>query len=153
MTALRLRVLFAVAVLLLPVQVLFRAAVDEPYPGLYQPSFGGVPQEGTEAATVEPKVTVTYVDGSVEAVPFAEILPQGGPTARSLLFRSAFLTEERAQDPRTLELVARRLEERAGHPATSMRVDWQDVRYDLRTGERRVVSVTSTVKLDLQETT
>lgn len=149
----RVRVLFAGAVLLLPVQILLRATVGEPYPGLYQPSFSGVPQERTEAITVEPKVTVTYSDGTAETVPFTEILPEGGPSARSLPFRSAFFTDERAQDRRTVELVADRLEARAGRPATLMRVEWQDVRYDLETGERRVDSVTRTVELDLSVTT
>ena len=153
MTPMRLRVLFAVAILLLPAQILFKAAIGEPYPGLYQPSFGGVPQEGTEARTVEPRVVVTYADGTSDIVPFEEVLPEGGPSARSLLFRSAFLSEERALDPRTVALVAGRLESRAGKPAIEMSIDWQNVRYDLRTGARRVESVTSGIELNLREDT
>lgn len=144
------RALFAVAVLLLPVQVWVKNNISEPYPALFAPAFAAVPQEGTLAVSEEPRVVVGYEDGTEETVPFAQVLPAGGPSARLIPFRSAFRDDTRAHDPRTVAFVADRLAERGGRPVSSMTVHWEEVVYDLSTGERWVRAERSRVELDLQ---
>lgn len=144
------RAVFAVAVLLLPVQVWVKNNISEPYPALFAPAFASVPQDGVLAVSEEPRVVVTYEDGSKETVPFAQVLPEGGPSARLVPFRSAFHDDARAHDPRTVAFVAERLTERAGRPVSSMTVHWEEAVYDLTTGKRSVRSEPSTVELDLR---
>ena len=53
------RGLFVLAVAVLPLQLVARELYSEPYPGLYQPSFGGDVPAGKTYTTLEPQVTVT----------------------------------------------------------------------------------------------
>lgn len=146
------RALFAVAVLLLPLQVWVKNNHGEPYPALFAPAFASVPQDGGLAVSEEPRVVVEYQDGSVETVPFAQVLPAGGPSARLIPFRSAFHDDTRAHDPRTVAFVAERLGERAGRPPSRMTVHWEEVVYDLSTGERSVRAELDAVEIDLRGT-
>lgn len=140
--------LFLLAALALPVQVLLRAAFGEPYPGLYQPSFGGVPEAGNVAITREPKITIVYDDGTRRRVKITGLLPST-PQVEAPIFRSAFYDPKRARDPETLKWIRERIERQSGREAEAMIVEWQRSAYNLRDRSRRVVATEKKLELDL----
>lgn len=94
------RALFALAVVALPIQYVIEHRSGEPYPGLYQPSFSGVPQRGDQAFTSEPVVVVTYGDGSREEFTASRLLPDN-PVVPTSTLTSALVDGDGADDPRT----------------------------------------------------
>jgi hypothetical protein len=143
------RVVFAAAVLTLPAQMLVRQVVAEPYPGLYQPSFGGVPQQGDAATTLEPEITVHFADGRTEAWTSEDVLPPT-PVLENEVMRKAFTGAAPAQDPETLRWLRDRILARSpGSDPASVVIAWQEVEYDFVTGDRTVVDVSSIVTMDV----
>ncbi|MCI2239892.1 hypothetical protein MO973_36965 [Paenibacillus sp. TRM 82003] len=142
------RLVFALAVLALPAQVAIRHVASEPYPGLYQPSFGGVPLAGREAVTTEAEVTLEFAGGATRAVGVEEVLPPTRVLPR-FVFTRGFGTQERADDPRTVAWLRERVAALDERTATAVDVRWQRVGYSLDDGSRRVVEETSHVRVDL----
>ena len=148
------RVLFAAAVLSLPVQLLLERAVGEPYPGLYQPGFGYVAQRDDAVRLVEPEVVVTYADGGREALDATEALPPDIGVLPQSVLKTVGRDERVATDPRTRAWWAERLGERApGRVPVEVVVRWVEVRYALADRTRTVDGERSRLRLDLRDTT
>lgn len=144
------RGLFAVAVAALPVQLVVREVGSEPYPGLYQPSFGGTVAEGLDYQTYEPLVTVIERDGTERKVDYRDVLPPT-PVLPLSVFRSAFEDDKRSQDPQTARwLRSRLLVLDPGSDPQSATIEW--VRVDRQIGSTRsqVAEVAKTVVLDVR---
>lgn len=145
-----LRVVFAVAILLLPLELVVQRVVGQPYPGVYQPSFAATPLVGDTLTARVPIVHVTFADGTEQEVPFEEILPDAKLLSTSV-FKSAFFDEAHANEPATVEylreLLGRRFPEA---DPTTMVVDWTQQKIDVRDPDVRPGTVTSTVVVQLR---
>jgi hypothetical protein len=145
------RLVFAAVLAALPVQVGVREVFSEPYPGLYQPSFGGAPKSSRVAAAHEPRVTVRSSDGSVVAVPFRSLLPPT-PVLELPVFRAAFGQDEVVRNPETRAWLRDQvLAWRPELDPSEVTVVWEDVEYDLRSGDRRAVAITRVTTVDVSE--
>ena len=147
----RVRVLFLLVVTLLPVQLAIRELIAEPYPALYQPSFGGAPRSAEVAASTEPVVVVTTRSGEEHEVPYRDVLPPTG-VLPAVVFRVAFFVPGDAVAVETRAwLRDRLLAMKAGSDPMELIITWENVEYDLRTGERRVVAVERITAIDVSE--
>lgn len=144
-----LRVVFALAILLLPAELVIQKVVDQPYPAIFQPSFAGTPVvDGILTAKV-PDVHVTFADSSVMEIPFEEVLPDSKLLDLSV-FRSAFESQIRANSPETVDWLRADLEKKfPGSTPTKMVVDWQTAKIDISDPTKRTVTTTKTVTVDL----
>ncbi len=143
------RAVFAAVLLALPVQVAVREVWSEPYPGLYQPSFGGAPRSAAVATTLEPRVDVEATDGSVTPVPFRDLLPPT-PVLETTVFRSAFYSADNAAEPQTRAWLRGRVAAwRPEIDPATVTITWEDVEYALSTGERRVVRTDRVTTVDV----
>ena len=102
------RGLFVAALAALPVQTLVRHGGTEPYPGVYQPSFGGEVPQGSDYRTYEPVVMVRERDGATRTVDYRDVLPHTAVLPLPV-FKSAFADDRRAGDPRTGQWLRERL--------------------------------------------
>lgn len=124
--------LFAVVLLVFAAQVAVTEGHREPYPALFQPSFGNgsVTPEGT---TLRPQTTVTavFADGTTASFGHMEVMAQSLSSPWRVL-RSAFGPDSpRRTRPATVAWLEHRLYELTGrHPQTAV-VEWSDVAYDI----------------------
>lgn len=146
------RAAFGLALLILPVQHVVSSVSAEPYPGLYQPSFGGRVPEGDVAVTLEPEVTVVEADGEERSVAHDELLP----TTRVLtpvVFEQAFLRGSHAQDAATAAWLRERLTDLdPGSDPRALRIVWREVEHDLGTSRARVLGTVDEVVIDVGRT-
>jgi hypothetical protein len=107
----------------------------EPYPGLFQPSFGGaVPPAGT-AVVEEPTVTVDYTDGTSATFSHLQVMAQSKSLPLAV-FKSAFGPDSpRRSAPDTISWLERRLSDLGGgrQPERAV-IEWRDVTYHLDDG-------------------
>ncbi|GAA4286672.1 hypothetical protein GCM10022262_10310 [Georgenia daeguensis] len=113
-----------------------QVAVDEmwrePYPGLFQPGFGGI---GPVAGTVdsdEPTVTVDYADGGSETFSHLEVMAQA-KSSPTRVFSTAFRPDSPRRDlPETVAWLEERVSVLAGgrEPVRAV-ISWRTVHYDL----------------------
>jgi hypothetical protein len=144
-----LRVVFALAILLLPAQLLFQRQFAQPYPAVFQPSFAGTPLVGETLKAQVPLVHVAFADGSEIEIPFEDVLPDSGLLDKSV-FKSAFFNEDRATAPDTIAwLRADLVSLFPGKDPVRMRVDWSDRKIDITGDGRGVDEITKTVEIDL----
>lgn len=144
------RLLFLAVLVALPAQVLVRERYSEPYPGLYQPSFGGAPRSPEVARTLEPRVVVETAEGREVPVAFRELLPPT-PVLQTAVFRSAFYPRGNALEPQTRAWLRGRVT--AWNPrihATAVEVTWEDVEYDVHSGDRQVISTNRVITIDVR---
>jgi hypothetical protein len=114
----------------------FQVTVDEiwrePYPGLFQPAFGGI---GPVAGTVdsdEPTVTVTYADGESATFTHLEVMAQA-KSSPTRVFSTAFRPESPRRDlPETVEWLEKRVSDLGGgrEPVSAV-ISWRTAHYDL----------------------
>lgn len=143
------RGVFVAALAVLPVQTLVHHGAPEPYPGIYQPSFGGAVMEGVDYQTYEPVVSVVDASGSKSTVDYRDVLPPT-PVVPFSVFRSAFEDDARAHDPRSERWLRQRLMTLApgGDPQTVV-VDWVHVDRRIGSDESKVADVAKTVTVDV----
>ena len=142
------RAVFVLALCALPVQVAVREVAGEPYPGLYQPSFGGVPLRGDRATTTDAVVTLQYADGRTRDLTMAEAMPPTGILPR-YVFARGFRDQATADDPRTVAWLRERFADDPGGTVTGFDVQWQQVGYSLADGSRSVLEDGEHVHVDL----
>src|SRR5688572_3021848 len=147
MPAVAVRLLFAALVVALPIQVAVRELVGEPYPGLYQPSFGGDPARGDFALTTEAAVTVIDRDGERHRVEVDDVLPEGTRVLRSTVFHAAFFDPEEANHPETVHWLRGRVRSLVPGEPAAVHIEWQRVRTAFDGGSREVVEVLRTVEI------
>lgn len=135
----------ALVVLLLAfvAQSAVREVWAEPYPGLFQPAFGGTPPPGHVVEVTEPFVRVAYTDGSRAVFSHRQVMSEARvlPVA---VFNSAFFPgSPRAADERNHEWLRARVSELGdGRAIQSLDVDWTTTTYDMA-GRRPPESVVS----------
>ncbi|MCS5713721.1 hypothetical protein NVV95_04045 [Herbiconiux sp. CPCC 205716] len=146
-----LRLIFALAILLLPAQLLFQRQFDQPYPGVFQPSFAGTPLTGDILKAQIPVVHVEFDDGASEEIPFEDVLPDSKLLDKSV-FKSAFFLEDRATAPDTVKWLRGDLARMfPGREPVGMTVDWTDRRIDITGATETTDEITKTVVIDLTE--
>ena len=113
-----------------------QVAVDEvwrePYPGLFQPAFGGTGPEAGVVESDEPTVTVAYADGSTETFTHLEVMAQA-KSSPTRVFSTAFRPESPRRDlPGTVAWLEERVSDLGGgrEPVRAV-ISWRTVRYDL----------------------
>jgi hypothetical protein len=105
---------------------------EEPYPGLFQPSFGGKVVGGRTASTAEPLVTATYEDGSTATFSHRQVMAQSR-SLPSIVFASAFDPRSpRHSAPATVAWLEHRLTDLGGgrHPERAV-IEWRTVAHPL----------------------
>jgi hypothetical protein len=112
MSRVLLLLLFAAVVIATPVQYIVKQKVSEPYPGLFQPAFGGVPSQSGILEERKPQIDVAYADGSSRAFTHQELLYDSGVQSLSV-FNSGFYRDKaaRARHPETTAWLKERVEE------------------------------------------
>lgn len=126
------RVLFALVLLVFIAQVVVTDGRREPYPALFQPSFGtgSVTPEGT---VIRPQATVVaiFADGTTASYDHMDIMGQAKSSPWRVL-RSAFGPDSpRRSHPDTIAWLENRLFQLSGrHPERAV-VEWHDVAYDI----------------------
>lgn len=124
----------------------------EPYPGLFQPAFGGFggEQGRPENMTTVPQlaVTVTYTDGGTRTFSYLDVMKQSKSDPLTV-FTSAFGPgSPRRSDPRTVAWLDRRLTDLgAGRRPVHAVLAWHKVTYDVDT--RQPLRTTTTDSLDV----
>lgn len=109
------RALFGLVLMGFVLQLAVTVAWREPYPGLFQPSFGSgqVSNDGTTVVQ-EPTVTVAYTDGVTSTFTHRQVMAQS-KALQLTVFRSAFGPDSpRRSDPATIAWLEKRLSELAG---------------------------------------
>ena len=105
----------------------------EPYPGLFQPSFGSgqVSEDGTTVVQ-EPTVTVTFADGGTATFTHRQVMAES-KSLQLTVFRSAFGPDSpRRTDPETIAWLGQRVSDLAGGRQPEQAVLAYDaVTYDL----------------------
>jgi hypothetical protein len=116
-------------------QLAVTKAWGEPYPGLFQPSFGGaVPPVGT-AVVHEPTVIVLYADKTSATFSHLDVMAQSQSLPLAV-FTSAFGPDSpRRSAPDTIAWLERRLADLGGgrRPERAV-IEWRDVTYHLDDG-------------------
>lgn len=102
--------LFGLVVLSAPVGLFARAAFGEPYPWLFQPSFGYVLNKDGTVMSENPVVAAVTNEGESLIIRPADLMPESRLSG-VLMFLNNFRREEVARDPRTAQWVAGRLSE------------------------------------------
>jgi hypothetical protein len=129
------RVLLGVILVGFAVQLALSMIWREPYPGLFQPSFGGaVDPAGTEVVE-EPTVTVEYTDKTRAVVSQLQVMAQS-QSLPSAVFKEDFGPESpRRSAPDTIAWLGRRLSDIGGgrQPERAV-IEWRDVTYHLTDG-------------------
>lgn len=145
------RVAFVVVLVIFVAQIGVRFAVSEPFPGIFQPSFGDTPQQGDVTVISEPVVTVALADGTSRVFDYEDVLPET-LVLRSAVFETAFGDDEHADEEETQKWLAQRIEELApGQTPDTMTVEWHDVAYSVTSGSREDLGITKTVDVDLAQ--
>ena len=122
---------------------------SEPYPGLYQPSFGGDVPVGKSYTTLEPRVTVTDADGSATRIAYEDLLPPTDVVPQTV-FRHAFLHSREADDPGTARWLRGRLVALApGSDPRTLTIEWLDVVRRVDSSRSRVADVESVDEIDV----
>ena len=146
------RGVFAAAVVALPLQLAVRDLAAEPYPGLYQPSFGGEVSSGPTYDSVEPRIAVTDADGSTRQLGVDAVLPPTGVDPGAV-FRSAFREGPRAHDPDTAFWLRQRLQAlEPGSDPQDVTVDWVHVEHRVGSTRVRTGDLDSRVLVDVRST-
>ncbi len=145
------RGLFALLLIGFVVQLAVAKVWTEPYPGLFQPGFGGfggAQGRPENMATVpEPTVMATYADGSTSTFSHRDVMERS-KSGRMAVFQSAFGTDSpRRSDPQTVAWLQERLTELdGGRRPVSAVISWRDVAYDVDTRQPgRIVTTDSVV--------
>ena len=127
------RVLFGLVLVAFVLQLGVTVAWREPYPGLFQPSFGSgqVSNDGTTVVQ-EPTVTVAYADGVISTFTHRQVMAQS-KALQLTVFRSAFGPDSpRRSDPATIAWLEQRLSELAdGRQPEQAVLVYHAVAYDL----------------------
>jgi hypothetical protein len=141
------RASFGLVVVAFVVQLVMIKVWHEPYPGLFQPAFGGRHARGGTTTVQQPTVTATYTDGTTTTFGHRDVMARS-KSLQLAVFRSAFGPDSpRRSDPDTLAWLNRRLSDLGGGRQPDYAVlSWRAVAYDLD-GDRppRVTTTDRTV--------
>jgi hypothetical protein len=157
MSRIFIRVVFAALLVGFTAQMAVTKVWREPYPGLFQPGFGGFGgqqgQPGTMATVPAPTVTATYADGSTATFSDRDVMARS-KSAPAAVFRSAFAAAGpgsprlRPLDPRTSAWLDARLTELGGgRRPTSAVIAWHQVTFDVATRRPVGTATTDTVSV------
>lgn len=112
-------------------QLVVQQLWNEPYPGVFQPRFGVVSPPGT-VVVLEPRVAVTYVDGSTATFNHLDVMAES-KSEPAVVFRSAFGPDSpRRESAGTISWLEHRLSEL--HDGTAPQravIEWGQVSYAL----------------------
>jgi hypothetical protein len=146
------RVLFVLAVLLVPAELLVQRALDsQPYPAVYQPDFRGTPlaQDGGIRLS-KSSASVTFADGEEADLDFASLVPETQLSTNAVI-RTAFGNQAAADEPDSRAFLKERL---AGlfpdREAVSATFLWKSVLVDLAGEELEPERIDREVEVDLR---
>lgn len=137
---------FALVGLSLPVQVYVKEHVSEPYPGLFQPRFSGVPSYGSKVSFRD---IVLKVDG--RAIAEEEFLPGENSGKRRKVLESMFPPSggtARVDDEFRARLRSRLADARDVEPRM-LTATWERRRFNLDTRKTTVIRTLSEYEIDL----
>ena len=143
------RVAFGVLLLVFVAQLGVTKVWSEPYPGLFQPAFGGSVDEAGTTSVMEPTVTASYADGTTESFSHRDVMAQS-KSLQVAVFTSAFGPDSpRRDDPETVAWLERRLAVLGGgkQPESAV-LDWREVTYDLADEQAPRSSTTERTTID-----
>ncbi|GAA1965559.1 hypothetical protein [Microbacterium deminutum] len=130
-----LRIAFAALLLVLPVQLAVRNAIsDEPYPGLFLPNFGPVPEQAGSVEFQTRSVTAELTDDTVIVLDGGELLTGSGGGALPF---TRLLSDPAHVDEKTVKWLGERL--RVVYPrldVQSLSIVANSWKFDESTGER-----------------
>lgn len=87
------RTAFAVATMVFALQLPIHAVWSEPYPALYMPGFGTVPQTGDEYSSTDYRAFLISEDGSELELPAEDLLPPSAVLQASIIRERMFDAE------------------------------------------------------------
>jgi len=122
---------FGVAVLLFAAQYPIAKLWGEPYPALFLPNFGQIPQRGNVYVTNEYRAFLQQADGTEIERPAVDLLPPTAVLATSVI-RRTFFDEKTRESPETAQWLDERVESLdPGREYVGVRVEMWEVDYDL----------------------
>jgi len=128
--------LFAAVALSVPVGLFTRAAVGEPYPWLFQPSFGYVINKDGVIDSENPVVTAITTDGRKLSIDPERLMPDSRLSG-VLMFLNNFRRESVAMAPATEGWLTERLAELyPDQHFAKLTITWANERITLATGAR-----------------
>jgi hypothetical protein len=147
----RVRVVFAVAVLVLPLQMGVRKVVGEPYPAIFQPSFRTTPAQGSFTDVFDPIIVADYDDGTSRSFTERELF-NDSEVLPSTVFKTAF--ETHANEAGSAE-VRSWLEHRLAELGKKSDVEkatisWRTAKYSLKANTPPTYITTKTVVMPLE---
>lgn len=134
----RLGVIALLALILVsaPAGLLIRNLFGEPYPWLFQPSFGYVMGADGHIEVDTPRVVAVTTDGQLMEVSISDVVPQLR-TNTVLFFRNNFQRPEVTEAGETADMMALRLAQRfPDRQFLEVRIEWIEDRIDIHTGDR-----------------
>lgn len=126
------RTIFVLLLVGFLVQVAVNAIWREPYPGLFQPAFGGTGDVAGTVESDEPTVTVTYTDGTTATFTHLEVMAQA-KSSPTRVFSTALGPKSPRRDlPETVAWLEQRVSDLGGgrQPVSAL-IDWRTAHYDL----------------------
>jgi hypothetical protein len=133
--ALVLRCVVAILVISLPVTLVIKQDIGEPYPALFQPDFYGPgPLVGARVISTRPVITLVFAGGKRLRVDASEVLPS--PTDVGAEFDAAFSIQRRDNDIQTRRWLGVRLAKKYSPLVpVEMTVTWVRTKYDHISGQ------------------
>lgn len=146
------RIVFLVALLVLPLQMAARKLASEPYPALFQPSFRTTPADPDFVEVFDPVVIVSYNDGTTSSITERELF-HDADVLKASVFKTAFGTHEQTSDsPEVTKWMQERLAEIGeGREATRAIVQWRTTRHSLTNDAAPTTETTRSVVLPIGE--
>lgn len=146
------RVIFGTLIVALPLQLAIALFVAQPYPGLFQPSFGRNPTATGIATTLEPTISVVSADGKVlKYLTAEELLPPNTRPARAPIMLSAFHRDLDMSDSEMQKWIVGQLDRLQVSGAAGLIVQWDSVVYDISDGSELERESDSVVTVDLSD--
>ena len=140
--------LFAVTIISLPVELAVSAKFGEPYPGIFQPGFGGVPEEDGAIFYERPEVAIVDSSGSKSITDFKSLAPDVGSESQVVLARAIGETDSR-RSPETVDFLRKAAQGAVGGTPTQLAISWVSYKYDLETRQSTRLSNVRTIIIPL----
>jgi hypothetical protein len=148
----RVRLLFLAALVVMVAQIGYKKVADEPYPGIFQPTFAGTPSESSSVQVFEPLLTARYEDGATRSFDADELF-HDARVLPSRIFRTAFEKHASSVDnPEVTGWLHERLTDLGGGThVDEATIEWRTANYPTDKGVEPTYETTKTRVVDFGE--
>jgi hypothetical protein len=148
----RVRLLFLSALIVMAAQTVYKKVADEPYPGIFQPTFASTPPDPSSVEVFEPQLVARYEDGRTQSFTAKQVFYDAS-VLPSRVFRAAFDTHADSLDsPAVMSWLHDRLTQIGpGASVDEATINWRTATYPMDRGAEPTFATTKTRVVDFGE--